>query len=43
MLYIHTTEWGSQVALEIKNMLADAGDIRDMDSIPGSKIPWRRA
>ena len=36
MLYIHTTEWASQVALEIKNMLADAGDIRDMGSIPGS-------
>ena len=36
LLYIHRTEWASQVALEIKNMLANAGDIRDMSSIPGS-------
>ena len=28
--------WGSLVALVVKNPLADAGDLRDMGSIPGS-------
>ena len=28
--------WASQVALVVKNPHADAGDIRDPDSIPGS-------
>ena len=28
--------WVSQVALEVKNLPADARDIRDMGSIPGS-------
>ena len=28
--------WASQVALGVKNPLANAGDIRDMGSIPGS-------
>ena len=33
----------SQVTLEVKNLPANAGDIRDAGSIPGSgKIPWRR-
>ena len=26
----------------IKNLPANAGDIRDMGSIPVGKIPWRR-
>ena len=29
--------WASQVALEIKNLLANAADTRDTDSIPGSR------
>ena len=33
----------SQVALVVKNPPADAGYVRDMDSIPGWKISWRRA
>ena len=28
--------WASQVALEVKNLLASAGEVRDMGSIPGS-------
>ena len=28
--------WASQVALVVKNLLATAGDIKDMGSIPGS-------
>ena len=32
--YLHI--WASQVALVVKNMLANAGDLRDMGSIPGS-------
>ena len=32
------------MALVVKNLPADAGDIRDVGSIPGfGKIPWRRA
>ena len=36
--------WAFQVVLMVKNLLANAGDIRDMGSIPSwvSKIPWRR-
>ena len=34
----------SQVALVVRKLLANAGDIRDTDSIPRVwKIPWRRA
>ena len=33
----------SQVVLVVKNLSANAGDIRDAGSIPVSKIPWRRA
>ena len=36
----------SQVALVVKNPHANAGDIRDLCSMPGlciGKIPWRRA
>ena len=33
----------SQVALVVKNLLANSGDIRDMGLIPESgNIPWRR-
>ena len=33
----------SQVVLVVKNSPANAGDIRDMGSIPGSgRLPWRR-
>ena len=40
--------WASQVVLIIKNLPANAGDIRDTGSIPegqggGREIPWRRA
>ena len=31
--------WASKVALVVKNLPADAGDIRDMGSIPG----WGRS
>ena len=34
----------SQVALAVKNWPTNAGDIRDVDSIPGwGRLPWRRA
>ena len=34
----------SQVVLVVKNLSANAGDVRDASSIPGSgKSPWRRA
>ena len=29
-------EWASQVALVVRNLLANAGDIRHTGSIPGS-------
>ena len=29
-------DWASQVVLEVKNLPANEGDIRDMDLIPGS-------
>ena len=32
-----------QVALMVKELFANAGDIRDTGSIRGSEIPWRRA
>ena len=36
--------WVSQVALVIKNLLANAEDVRDAGSIPGlERFPWRRA
>ena len=40
--------WASQVALVVKNLPANAGNIRDMGFVPGfgrspRKIPWRRA
>ena len=43
-----TDRGASQVALVVKIPPANAGDIRDVDSIlgskiHGSKIPWRRA
>ena len=44
MLFFHSScsftfspaYWSSQVALVVKNPPANAGDVRDMDSIPGS-------
>ena len=36
-----TVHRASQVVLVVKNVPANAGDVRDMVSIPG-KIPWRR-
>ena len=36
--------WASQVLLAVKNLPAEAGDIRDIGSIPGwGRFPWRRA
>ena len=32
----------SQVVLVVKNLPANAGDIRDLGSVPGLGIPWRR-
>ena len=34
--YIPTNSVGFQVVLVVKNLPANAGDLRDMDSIPGS-------
>ena len=32
------------MALAVKNLPANAGDVRDVGSIPGSgRFPWRRA
>ena len=33
----YTYMWASQVALVVKNLPANAGDIRDAGSIPGSE------
>ena len=34
----------SQMVLVVKNLPANAGDVRDVGSIPGSgRFPWRRA
>ena len=35
--------WASRVVLVVKNLPANAGDLRDRLSIPGLGIPWRRA
>ena len=38
------TEWASQVVLVVKNLAVNAGDVRDMGSIPGlGSSPWKRA
>ena len=35
--------WVSQVALLVKNLPGNAGDVRDVGSIPQvGKFPWRR-
>ena len=31
-----------QVVLVVKNPLANAGDLRDIGSIPVRKVPWKR-
>ena len=33
---LHNHSWASQVVLVVKNLPANAGDIRDVDLIPGS-------
>ena len=33
-----TLIWASQVAVMVKNLPANGGDIRDLDSVPGSGI-----
>ena len=33
--------WDSQVVLMVKNLPANAGDIRDMGSVPGQEDPCR--
>ena len=36
--------WASQVALVVKNLPANVGDLTEVGSIPGSgNIPWKRA
>ena len=36
--------WASGVALTVKNLPANAGDVRDLGLDPcGGEIPWRRA
>ena len=37
MLILDTQTWTSQVSLVVKNLPAKAGDLRDADSIPGSR------
>ena len=38
------SHWASQVVLVVKNPSANAGDTRDVGSVPGSRtFPWRRA
>ena len=32
-----------QMALAVKNPPANAGDIKDADSVPGQEDPWRKA
>ena len=36
LVSIFTSDWASQVALEVKNPPANAEDLRDADLIPGS-------
>ena len=39
----YTDKWASQVVLVVKNLPANAGDIRDTGSIPElGGFPWRR-
>ena len=41
---IYTYKGASEVVLVVKNLPANAGDIRNIGSIPRvRKIPWRRA
>ena len=41
---MYTTFQASQEVLVVKKLPANAGDIRDWSSIPGSeRFPWRRA
>ena len=40
---LYTFTWASQAALVVKNLLANAGDIRGVDLISWLGIPWKRA
>ena len=43
IINIYDIKWASQVALVVKNLPANAEDIRDQVQSLGPKIPWRRA
>ena len=36
-IYIYIPTWASKVVLVVKNLPANAGDVRDKGSIPGSR------
>ena len=36
IIFTYITTWASQVAIVVKNLSANAGDVRDVGSIPGS-------
>jgi len=40
----HHLYWASQVVLAVKNLLANAGDLRERDRLDPwvRRIPWRR-
>ena len=40
---IYNTVGASQVGVVVKNLPANAGDVRDTNLIPGGEDPWRRA
>ena len=43
-MHVCVPSWASQVALVVKNPLANAGDIREVSSIPGlGRSPGGRA
>ena len=42
MTHTHTHIWVSQVALEVKNLPVDTGDVGDAGSIPRSKDPLEK-
>ena len=42
MFIHHPAPWASQVALGVKNSLANTGDVRDSGSVPGSGRPLEK-
>jgi len=41
---LESKDWASQVVLVVKNLLANAGDIKDAHSIPGlGRFPWKKS